>query len=577
MKKSITKIFTIAACAAMMLTATPVANVQAAATSQGTINLATQKLVIKNGTSTAMASKTVTMVKARRYQVKAKFGSTTVTTKGTYKSSKTSVATVSSTGLVTAKAPGTATISVTYNGTKQTFKVKVVASHTHSWKTTAKATCAAKGKRLCKTCGVVGSTAKKTTHTWKTTKKATCQTAGKQTCTVCGTAKTVAKTAHKYVTETWTGVEGRGKKSYVNTFYCNGCGIDMTGWSHEKRQTHWSDIPGILAGTSNENCWGAGTNGAAGEERYSKYVVVENTETYCKTCGAHKDLIEKDLYEVYYDEWRNLVRKSDGTIIQESVWYKNYKPYLEKQEAAKKAAASNTASQAKAASVASVATFSLMNDEVPVEDVVVADENIMVAGEAIEAEEAVVPADEVLVEDAEAISGNEAVSENNITDLETGSDVSFEKADTEDGDDGIAIEEVAADEGNAIVLETETDANNGIMVTSLDNEDGIAVEKAKDDTIVSVNSVIEEKPVYIEKTVISGNDIILTNELVSESKLATTNAKTNGNFVALLSHAVIDNNTEEPEEEDTVIVEEDDEDEVVTEEDEEGEIVPEDE
>ena len=151
MKRSITKIFTIAACAAMMLTAMPMQSIQAATTSQGTISLSTQKLVIKKGVKTAMVNKTLTMVKNRRYQVKAKFGKTTVSKTGTYKSSKPAVATVSSTGLVTAKAPGTATIKVTYNGKSQSFKVKVIASHKHAWKTTRKATCAVKGKKLCQT------------------------------------------------------------------------------------------------------------------------------------------------------------------------------------------------------------------------------------------------------------------------------------------------------------------------------------------------------------------------------------------------------------------------------------------
>lgn len=118
--------------------------------------------------------------------MKTKFGATTVTKKGTYKSSKPAVATVTSAGLVTAKAPGMTTISVTYNGTKQTFKVKVIASHTHAWKATTKATCRTQGKKLCQTCGATGKTAISKKHSFKVTKKATCETAGKQICTVCG-------------------------------------------------------------------------------------------------------------------------------------------------------------------------------------------------------------------------------------------------------------------------------------------------------------------------------------------------------------------------------------------------------
>lgn len=420
MKKKSKALLALIVCASMLyagLTASNINTVQAASKAEGTIDLKAKKLTIPKGKAQKIKNKTVTMVQKRRYQVKTKFGTKTVSTKGTYKSSKTSVATVSKTGLVTAKAPGTATISVTYNGTKQTFKVKVVASHTHSWKTTAKATCAAKGKRLCKTCGVVGSTAKKTTHTFAVTKKATCKTAGTKKCSVCGTTASIAKTAHKYVTEEWTGVEGRGKVQYVNTMYCNGCNIDMTNWSMAKIDAHQSDLDGMAAGTASWRCWGSEYNGAAGEARYPKYMMTNLKETYCKTCGISKDKTKTDLYEVYYDEWRNVVRKSDNKIIEESNPYKAYKPYLEAQEAAKKAAASNTATQAKAAPKAattSVATFSLMSDEIAVDDSTMADGNIAVAGEVIEAGEAVVPADEVLVEDAEAISGNEIVTENNI-------------------------------------------------------------------------------------------------------------------------------------------------------------------
>lgn len=289
MKRSITKIFTIAACAAMMLTAIPMQSVQAATTSQGTISLSTQKLIISKGVKTAMVNKTLTMVKNRRYQVKAKFGKTTVSKTGTYKSSKPAVATVSSTGLVTAKAPGTATIKVTYNGKSQSFKVKVIASHKHAWKTTRKATCAVKGKKLCQTCGATGTTAMKTTHTFKTTKKATCEKSGTQTCTVCGTTAKIAKTSHAWQTNTLESIEGRGKPYYVTTLICTGCRADMTEWTMEQITAHRCHL--------DSPCFGSNITSASGVTRYPKYFMIKETEITCKNCGAWKDRLKEDLYE----------------------------------------------------------------------------------------------------------------------------------------------------------------------------------------------------------------------------------------------------------------------------------------
>ena len=314
MKRSITKIFTIAACAAMMLTAMPMQSVQAATTSQGTISLSTQKLVIKKGVKTAMVNKTLTMVKNRRYQVKAKFGKTTVSKTGTYKSSKPAVATVSSTGLVTAKTPGKATIKVTYNGKNQSFKVKVIASHKHAWKTTRKATCAVKGKKLCQTCGATGTTAMKTTHTFKTTKKATCRTSGTQTCTVCGTTAKIAKTAHAWQTDTWESIEGRGKPYETATVYCNGCNIDMTFWTKEQRDAHLNDF-------NNLQCFCAGVNGAFGITAYPKYCMVKKTEITCKNCGAWKDKFQEDLYECDY--YGNPLTESDAVKATQSTKARN--------------------------------------------------------------------------------------------------------------------------------------------------------------------------------------------------------------------------------------------------------------
>ena len=303
MKRSITKIFTIAACAAMMLTAMPMQSVQAATTSQGTISLSTQKLIISKGVKTAMVNKTLTMVKNRRYQVKAKFGKTTVSKTGTYKSSKPAVATVSSTGLVTAKAPGTATIKVTYNGKSQSFKVKVIASHKHAWKTTRKATCAVKGKKLCQTCGCTGTTATKTTHTFKTTKKATCRTSGTQTCTVCGTTAKIAKTSHNWRTATTEILEGRGKPHEITAVNCGGCGASMTHWTEEQITAHRTNF-------DNFQCFGACINYTIGIDEYPQYFMVKYTEITCKNCGAWKDSFQEDLYEC--DPFGNPLAKTDA-------------------------------------------------------------------------------------------------------------------------------------------------------------------------------------------------------------------------------------------------------------------------
>ena len=289
MKRSITKIFTIAACAAMMLTAMSMQSVQAATTSQGTISLSTQKLVISKGVKTAMVNKTLTMVKNRRYQVKAKFGKTTVSKTGTYKSSKPAVATVSSTGLVTAKTPGTATIKITYNGKSQSFKVKVIASHKHAWKTTRKATCAIKGKKLCQTCGATGTTAMKTTHTFKTTKKATCEKSGTQTCTVCGTTAKIAKTSHDWRTATTEILEGRGKPYTAYDCNCSGCGANITNWTEEQIIAHQHD-------PNNLQCFMAAITGSI-KDIYPQYFMVRYTEITCKNCGAWKDSYKEDLYE----------------------------------------------------------------------------------------------------------------------------------------------------------------------------------------------------------------------------------------------------------------------------------------
>lgn len=481
MKRLTTKILTIAACAAMMLTAAPLANVQsvqAAVKAQGTVDLTTQKLSIPKGVKTAMVNKTVTMVKARRYQVKAKFGTTVVKSNATWKSSKPAVATVSSTGLITAKAPGTTTIKVTYGKKSQTFKIKVIASHTHSWKTLSKSTCAAKGKKLCKTCGATGTTAVSKTHSFKITKKATCETKGVQTCSVCGTKEAIAKTKHAYVTETSEYVEGRGKPYYEDAIYCNGCGIDVSNWTPNEVSLHQVDIEGMQAGTVNWDCFNAGVNGLSGVEKYPKYVVNKTVETYCKHCGAWKDKTSEDLYEVYYDEWRNVVRKSDGKILEESVWYKKAKPYLEKAkelEESKNQGGTATASVKKAAARAVASPQDVITD-IP-DNTAVEDANVIISADETVSADAVV---EDIISENEAISGNavseESVSENSVSENEINGTELNTDITTPAGVGDIVFEDMDED----IVIENKND-NDGIIIETVENtEDDIIIEDIDD-------------------------------------------------------------------------------------------------
>lgn len=404
MKKRVRLLLALIVCAAMLyagLTEPLATTVSAVVKTDGTIDLQKKALVIPKGKKTAIKGRTLTMVKNRRYQVKAKFGKTTVSKTGTYKSSKPAVATVSSTGLVTAKAPGTATIKVTYNGKSQSFKVKVIASHKHAWKTTRKATCAVKGKKLCQTCGATGTTAMKTTHTFKTTKKATCEKSGTQTCTVCGTTAKIAKTSHAWQTDTWESIEGRGKPYYVTTLICTGCHTDMTEWTIEQIDAHQID-------PNNIQCFLANITGAAGVTRYPKYCMVKETEITCKTCGAWKDKFQEDLYEC--DINGNALTESDSVKATQSTKTSN-------------------------------------------NSIIVTDDNVVDTNTDADV---IVNPDEIIV-DKPVISDNNVVSENNtdITAPEGDSDIVFEDDDIDDDEDtegdGVLIiedddEEVIEDE-----------------------------------------------------------------------------------------------------------------------------------
>lgn len=483
MKRLTTKIMTIAACAAMMLSV-PFANtqtVQAAVKAQGTVNLATttKKLSIPKGTSTVIKNNTLTMVKGRRYAVKFKINgkaynlATLPTTVGKAKVNTTAIASIKN-NLLTANKAGTTTFRIV-KGSKNlvSLKVKVIdtAAHKHSWKNITKATCAAKGKKLCKTCGATGTTAMSKTHSFKVTKKATCKTKGVETCTVCGLQNALPKTAHKYVTETWEGVEGRGKSYSVIGRYCNGCGIDMTDWTVEDAEAHHFDINGMMAGTASEDCWNAGYNAIGGETRYPMYMLTKLEETYCKTCGISKDKVRNDICEVYYDEWHNVVRKSDNKILEESVYYKNYKPYLEK---AKELEGTSTASTArKAAAKRAVASP---------QDVITAPDT-----------DTIIENGDVIVDTDVIVSDNGTVSDNAVSENETisGNTVSNNELNTEITDPNQGGDSLFGDsDDNNIVIEN-TDGNDGIVIEDIDETD--TEDDGSDDYDDSEGIVIEDE------------------------------------------------------------------------------------
>lgn len=508
MKRLTAKIMTIAACAAMMLSV-PFVNtqtVQAAVKSQGTVNLATttKKLTIPKGTSTVIKNNTLTMVKGRRYAVKFKIKGKTYnlatlpTTVGKAKVNTTSIASIKS-NLLTANKAGTTTFRIV-KGTKNlvSLKVKVIdtAAHKHAWKNITKATCATKGKKLCKTCGATGTTAMSKTHNFKVTKKATCERKGVETCTVCGLQNALPKTAHKYVTETSRYPEGRGKEIKTYTIWCPGCMWDMTNWTNKQRDAHQGHIDAILENKLSFDCFTAGFTGVAGELRYEKYMLTETTGAYCEYCGAAKDGKEttKDLY--YCDMYGK--KLPDGETDPWASWsYENYMkehgfvacegchlevmPGHECPECHIVAPAS-TARKA-AAKRPAVASPQDVITEVPDTDTVIENGEVIVDTDVIVSENSTV-SENTISENAtvseNTISGNEAVTDNsdaelntNITDQETGGDSVFGDSD----DSGIVIEN--------------TDSNDGIVIEDIDDID--AEDNGEDDYDDSEGIVIEDE------------------------------------------------------------------------------------
>lgn len=504
MKRLTAKIMTIAACAAMMLSVGPLANiqsVQAAVKAQGTVNLATatKKLTIPKGKSTVITNNTLTMVKGRRYVVKFKIAGKTYSlatlpaSVGKAKVNNTATASIKS-NLLTANKAGTTNLRIIKNGKDLVkLKVKVIDTHKHSWKNITKATCASKGKKLCKTCGATGTTATLKTHNFKITKKATCETKGVETCTVCGLQNTLPKTAHKYMTETSKYPEGRGKKWSAYTIICPGCHWDMTDWTNKQRDAHQGHIDAILEDKLSFDCFTAGFTGVAGELRYEKYMLTETTETYCEYCGGGelKKTTEKDLYYCNKngkklpagetDPWASWSYenycKEHGFVLCDNPSCENYNlEVMAEHECPGCHIVPSTNTPASTANKAAARKAVAQP-----QDVITAPDTDMIVenGEVIVDTDVIVSDNSTVSENT--ISGNEAVTDNSnaelntdITSQETGGDSVFGDSDdgsimiekTDGDDDGIVIEEI--DETD---LDTE---DNG--TDDYDDSEGIVIE-----------------------------------------------------------------------------------------------------
>lgn len=480
MKRLSTKIMTIAACAAMMLTAAPLANVntvQAAVKAQGTVNLATatKKLTIPKGKSTVITNNTLTMVKGRRYDVKFKVAgktyklSTLPTTVGKAKVNTTAIASIKS-NLLTANKAGTTTFRIIKGGKDLVkLKVKVIdtTAHKHAWKNITKATCATKGKKLCKTCGATGTTAMSKTHSFKVTKKATCERKGVETCTVCGLQNTLPKTAHKYVTEKSTGIEGRGEQTkYGTSTICPGCRWDMTDWTMAQMNMHQSHIDAISEGKLSFDCFSAGYTGVAGVVRYEKYVKTESIATTCEYCGAFDmdKTYTKDLYYVDAKTHKKIAADEDPWYVYS---YENYLkehgfllcPNCHDMEVmpghtcqvckAVAPASTNTAKKA-AAKRPAVAN--------PQDVITVPDTDTVIGNGAAITDTDVIVSENSTVSDDGAISGNEVISDNELN---------TEITDPIEGGDSVSGD---SDDGSNIVIES-TDGDDGIVIEDLDDAD----------------------------------------------------------------------------------------------------------
>lgn len=333
MKKNIKVFLVFTVCVLMLFSGMALSSVgvSAAAKTQGTVDLQNKALIIRNGKKIVIRQNKITIVKGCRYQVKAR------SIKSKLKSSKPSVLSVSK-KIITAKRPGSAKLKVTYKGKTQSFKIKVIVSHK---------------------------------HTWKITKKGTCKAKGVETCTTCGLQNTLPKTDHVYKTVTANSVKGRGKAFSVYSTFCGGCNTDMTNWTSDQIAIHHTDFDHF-------DCFGQAVYGNAGETRYPEYVKEKITETYCKYCGAWD--MDKTYNTVLYrcDKYGNKI--PDG----ETAWsVYDFDNYCDEHRMAKFLCADKhpTATAKKAAAKRpAVASPQDVITDVPDNNAITEDDNLTVSG-----------------------------------------------------------------------------------------------------------------------------------------------------------------------------------------------------
>lgn len=229
--------------------------IQVAAAVNGTVNLSTKKLTVPKGKTTAITQNTVTMIKGCKYQVKVRFGNIYAKSQAKWRTSRPSIAAVSNTGILTAKNAGTTTLKIKYRSKTRSVKIKVVKTHT---------------------------------HTWKTLEKAICETRGKALCTACGLTKSV-KGKHNYViVHEMTLIEGCGERYLIKTIECPTCRCDMTTWTEAQRTLHISGMTGSCDGADEYSSWGI--------FKYNKYVMKKYMDNECKDCGKYS-ISTRSLYE----------------------------------------------------------------------------------------------------------------------------------------------------------------------------------------------------------------------------------------------------------------------------------------
>lgn len=185
-----------------------------------------------------------------------------------FKSSKTNIATVNSSGKITAKKAGTATITVTDTNGK-TYKCTVtVKTHSHTWdsgKVTTKATCGKAGVKTytCTSCSKTkteksAATGKHSYNSGEITVDATCNETGVKTYTCTRCNKTKTETVEATGKHSWNSGEITTQptcnKEGVKTYTCTHCQATKTE-KVAKITTHKWDAGKV---TTEPNCTNTG-------------------------------------------------------------------------------------------------------------------------------------------------------------------------------------------------------------------------------------------------------------------------------------------------------------------------------